>query len=89
MDGEFDSQNFVVSDNGMRIYAAVRGNKLYTATWSTKGGDQRPLYFHHRPIRQSAQSSVGQSRADLWKIRFHRADQTLDRGGPHEPPMPE
>jgi glycosidase len=38
MDGQFDSQNFVVSDNGMRIYAAVRGNKLYTATWSPKGG---------------------------------------------------
>ena len=38
MDGQFDSPNFVVSDNGMRIYAAVRGNKLYTATWSPKGG---------------------------------------------------
>ena len=38
MDGEFDSQNFVVADNGMRIYAAIRGNKLYTATWSPKGG---------------------------------------------------
>ncbi|MFM6173538.1 MAG: hypothetical protein ACKPB4_15670, partial [Sphaerospermopsis kisseleviana] len=38
MDGVFDSQNFVVSDNGMRIYAAIRGNKLYTATWSPKGG---------------------------------------------------
>ena len=38
MDGLFDSQNFVVSDNGMRIYAAVRGTKLYTATWSPKGG---------------------------------------------------
>jgi glycosidase len=38
MDGQFDSQNFVVSDNGMRIYAAIRGNKLYTATWSPKDG---------------------------------------------------
>ena len=38
MDGQFDSQDFVVSDNGMRIYAAIRGNKLYTATWSPKGG---------------------------------------------------
>ena len=38
MDGVFDSENFVVSDNGMRIYAAIRGNKLYTATWSPKGG---------------------------------------------------
>ena len=38
MDGEFDSPSFVVADNGMRIYAAVRGTKLYVATWSTKGG---------------------------------------------------
>jgi glycosidase len=38
MDGLFDSENFVVSDTGMRIYAAIRGNKLYTATWSPKGG---------------------------------------------------
>jgi len=45
MDGEFDSQNFVVSDNGMRIYAAVRGNKLYTATWSTKGGGNDHFIF--------------------------------------------
>ena len=45
MDGEFDSQNFVVSDNGMRIYAAVRGNKLYTATWSTKGGTNDHFIF--------------------------------------------
>jgi glycosidase/plastocyanin len=45
MDGEFDSQNFVVSDNGMRIYAAIRGNKLYTATWSTKGGNNDHFIF--------------------------------------------
>jgi hypothetical protein len=38
MDGQFDSQNFLVTDSGMRIYAAIRGNKLYTATWSPKGG---------------------------------------------------
>jgi len=45
MDGEFDSQNFVVADNGMRIYAAIRGNKLYTATWSTKGGSNDHFIF--------------------------------------------
>ena len=45
MDGEFDSQNFVVSDNGMRIYAAIRGNKLYAATWSTKGGNNDHFLF--------------------------------------------
>ncbi len=45
MDGQFDSQNFVVSDNGMRIYAAIRGNKLYTATWSPKGGGNDHVIF--------------------------------------------
>jgi glycosidase len=45
MDGQFDSQNFVVSDNGMRIYAAIRGNKLYTATWSPKGGANDHLIY--------------------------------------------
>jgi glycosidase len=45
MDGQFDSQNFLVSDNGMRIYAAIRGNKLYTATWSPKGGTNDHYIF--------------------------------------------
>jgi glycosidase len=45
MDGVFDSQDFVVADNGMRIYAAVRGNKLYTATWSPKGGSNDHILF--------------------------------------------
>ena len=45
MDGQFDSQNFLVSDNGMRIYAAIRGNKLYTATWSPKGGNNDHVIF--------------------------------------------
>lgn len=45
MDGEFDSQNFIVSDNGMRIYAAIRGTKLYVATWSTRGGNNDHFLF--------------------------------------------
>ncbi|MFZ4588477.1 MAG: hypothetical protein ACOYNG_05765, partial [Terrimicrobiaceae bacterium] len=45
MDGQFDSQNFLVSDNGMRIYAAIRGNKLYTATWSPKGGSNDHVIY--------------------------------------------
>ena len=45
MDGQFDSENFVVSDNGMRIYASIRGNKLYVATWSTKGGSNDHFIF--------------------------------------------
>ncbi len=45
MDGEFDSQNFLVADSGMRIYAAIRGGKLYTATWSPKGGGNDHYLF--------------------------------------------
>jgi chitodextrinase len=35
MDGQFESPNYLVADNGMRLYAAVRGTKLYVATWAT------------------------------------------------------
>lgn len=38
MDGALDSPNYLVADNGMRIWAAVKGNKLYFATWSARGG---------------------------------------------------
>jgi len=34
MDGEPDFTGYRVSDTGMVIYAAVRGTKLYVATWS-------------------------------------------------------
>ncbi|MBU0676886.1 MAG: fibronectin type III domain-containing protein, partial [Verrucomicrobia bacterium] len=34
MDGEPDFFNYLLSDPGMRIFAAVRGNRLYVSTWS-------------------------------------------------------
>jgi hypothetical protein len=34
MDGQPDFAGYLVSDPGMTIYAAVRGTKLYLATWS-------------------------------------------------------
>ncbi|MEM9081032.1 MAG: alpha-amylase family glycosyl hydrolase [Verrucomicrobiota bacterium] len=40
IDGNLDSPNYLVNDNGMRLWAAVRGNKLYFATWSATGGTQ-------------------------------------------------
>lgn len=45
MDGVFDSPNFLVSDNGMVIHAAVRGNKLYAATWSNKASGNDHFIF--------------------------------------------
>jgi hypothetical protein len=35
MDGQFENNNYLISDNGMRLYAALRGTKLYVATWAT------------------------------------------------------
>ena len=34
LDGAFDSGGYLVANNGMVIYAAVRGTNLYVATWS-------------------------------------------------------
>ena len=41
MDGKPDFAGYLLSDPGMTIYAAVRGNRLYVATWSpgSQGGD--------------------------------------------------
>lgn len=38
MNGLLDSPHYLVADNGMRIWAAVKGSKLYFATWSAQGG---------------------------------------------------
>jgi hypothetical protein len=38
MNGLLDSPHYLIADNGMRIWAAVKGNKLYFATWSSQGG---------------------------------------------------
>lgn len=42
MDGEPDFPGYLVSNSGMTIYAAVRGTKLYVATWSP--GDKNSGY---------------------------------------------
>ena len=38
IDGLLDSAHYLVADSGMRIWAAVKGTKLYFATWSSQGG---------------------------------------------------
>lgn len=38
MNGLLDSPHYLVADNGMRIWAAVKGTKMYFATWSSQGG---------------------------------------------------
>lgn len=34
LEGAFDSQGFLLGSNGMVLHAALRGSKLYVATWS-------------------------------------------------------
>lgn len=38
MDGQADYSSYLQSNPGMTIYAALRGTKLYVATWSTGNG---------------------------------------------------
>lgn len=37
MDGTVDSSHYEISANGMKIWAATRGDNLYVATWSANG----------------------------------------------------
>ena len=45
MDGAFDSANYEIANSGMKILAAVKGTKLYFATWSPKGGGNDHFIF--------------------------------------------
>ncbi len=45
MDGQFDSANYEIANSGMKILAAVKGTKLYVATWSPKGGANDHFLF--------------------------------------------
>lgn len=48
MDGALDSTDFKISDNGMVLWAAVRGTKLYVATWGTgDDGNDHFVYVNH------------------------------------------
>jgi hypothetical protein len=38
MDGTADSVGYLVAQNGMTLFAALRGSKLYVGTWSTGNG---------------------------------------------------
>lgn len=51
MDGQLDSGAFeIASYNGMKLWAAVRGTKLYVATWGTGGnGNDHFIYVNKEP----------------------------------------
>ncbi|MCX6895493.1 MAG: carbohydrate-binding protein, partial [Verrucomicrobia bacterium] len=46
LDGVLDSTNVLVAQNGMTIYAALRGTRLYVATWSpgTNGANDHFIF---------------------------------------------
>ncbi|MDD3603714.1 MAG: alpha-amylase family glycosyl hydrolase [Kiritimatiellae bacterium] len=50
MDGALDSSDFAVWEDGMWIWAAARGTKLYVATWASgSGGNDHFLYVTDEP----------------------------------------
>src|SRR5436309_15893359 len=46
MDGVADSAGYLLSSSGMTLYAALRGTKLYVATWSpgTSGSNDHFIF---------------------------------------------
>lgn len=53
MDGNADFAGYLVSNPGMTIYAAVRGTKLYVATWSPGDNNSGAGSDHHIFISDS------------------------------------
>ena len=58
MDGEPDFAGYRVADSGMVIYAAVRGSKLYVATWSPGNDSSGFGSDHHLFISDTLLSSA-------------------------------
>jgi len=58
MDGEPDFAGYLVSNPGMTIYAAVRGTKLYVATWSPGNSFSGLGSDHHVFVSDSLLSSA-------------------------------
>jgi hypothetical protein len=59
MDGVADSTNFLVASSGMTIYAALRGTRLYVATWSpgNSGGPNDHFIFISDQLLASASAN--------------------------------
>ena len=65
MDGIADSEGYLIAKNGMTLYAAVRGTKLYVATWSTgnSGGANDHFIFVSDTVLGSASTTAPWSKA--------------------------
>ncbi len=59
MDGAPDSTNFLLASSGMTLYAALRGTKLYVATWSPgNSGPSDHFIFVSDALLPSAQAAA-------------------------------
>ena len=59
MDGNFDSDDYTVFPDGMRILAAVKENNLYVATWGTPGGGNDHFLYVTDEFGDSANIAPG------------------------------
>lgn len=58
MNGRADSAGYLMSNPGMNIYAAVRGTKLYVATWTPAGGSNDHFIFVSDALLASATAAA-------------------------------
>ena len=62
MNGRLDSSAFeIASNNGMKLWAAVRGTKLYVATWGTGGNGNDHFIYLNKDLGDAAPSAWGKS----------------------------
>ena len=58
MDGQLDSAGFEVGEyNGMKLWAAVRGTKLYVSTWGTGGNGNDHFIYLNKDLGDAAPSA--------------------------------
>lgn len=76
MDGNADFPGYLVSNPGMTIYAAVRGTKLYVATWSpgdnNSGAGSDHLIFVSDTLLPSATTAAPWSKRGLIAIATNK-----------------
>jgi hypothetical protein len=67
MDGQPDAAGYLQNSNGMTIYAAVRGTKLYVATWSpgNNGGPNDHFIFISNQLLNSATTAAPWAKAGM------------------------
>jgi hypothetical protein len=74
MDGIADSTGYLQNSNGMTIYAAVRGTKLYVATWSpgNSGGPNDHFIFVSDQLLSSASAPAPWTKAGMVAVAANK-----------------